>query len=127
MEVNGIEVAVAEHGLATGPVVILLRGFPELGYSWRHQVENLAAAGQSSHHHRPAGRAAKRRRMPLPLDDRSDSLAFRALQVGGEGRQVMRSSMKARVGGSVVALGLLSSCGGGSRVAVDARGEQHDG
>jgi len=43
--VNGIELAVAEHGPADGPVVVLLHGFPELGFSWRHQVEPLAAAG----------------------------------------------------------------------------------
>jgi pimeloyl-ACP methyl ester carboxylesterase len=45
VEINGIELAVAEHGPADGPVVVLLHGFPELGYSWRHQVEPLAAAG----------------------------------------------------------------------------------
>lgn len=28
-----------------GPVVLLLHGFPELAYSWRHQVAPLAAAG----------------------------------------------------------------------------------
>jgi pimeloyl-ACP methyl ester carboxylesterase len=42
---NGVELAVAEHGPADGPLVILLHGFPELGYSWRHQVEPLARAG----------------------------------------------------------------------------------
>jgi pimeloyl-ACP methyl ester carboxylesterase len=45
VEINGIELAVAEHGPADGPVVVLLHGFPELGFSWRHQVEPLAAAG----------------------------------------------------------------------------------
>jgi pimeloyl-ACP methyl ester carboxylesterase len=43
--VNGIELAVAEHGPPHGPVVVLLHGFPELGFSWRHQVGPLAAAG----------------------------------------------------------------------------------
>jgi len=43
--VNGIELAVAQAGPADGPVVILLHGFPELGYSWRHQIEPLSAAG----------------------------------------------------------------------------------
>jgi len=28
-----------------GPLVVLCHGFPELGYSWRHQVEALAEAG----------------------------------------------------------------------------------
>ncbi len=45
MQVNGIELAVAEYGPAAGPVVVLLHGFPELGFSWRHQVRPLAAAG----------------------------------------------------------------------------------
>ena len=45
MRVNGIQLAVAEYGPADGPVVVLLHGFPELGFSWRHQVEPLAAAG----------------------------------------------------------------------------------
>ena len=43
--INGIELAVAEHGPDDGPVVVLLHGFPELGFSWRHQVAPLAAAG----------------------------------------------------------------------------------
>jgi pimeloyl-ACP methyl ester carboxylesterase len=34
---------VAEKG--TGPVVILCHGFPESWYSWRHQIDALAAAG----------------------------------------------------------------------------------
>jgi pimeloyl-ACP methyl ester carboxylesterase len=45
MHVNGIELAVAEHGPPGGRVVVLLHGFPELGYSWRHQVGPLADAG----------------------------------------------------------------------------------
>ena len=45
MQVNGIELAVVEHGPSDGPLVILLHGFPELGYSWRHQVAPLAGAG----------------------------------------------------------------------------------
>ncbi|ANO52277.1 alpha/beta fold hydrolase [Woeseia oceani] len=40
---NGIELAVHEAG--TGPAVLLLHGFPELAYSWRHQLPALAAAG----------------------------------------------------------------------------------
>jgi pimeloyl-ACP methyl ester carboxylesterase len=45
VQVNGIQLAVAEYGPADGPVVVLLHGFPELGFSWRHQVGPLAAAG----------------------------------------------------------------------------------
>lgn len=40
---NGIRMAVHEQG--QGPVVILLHGFPELAFSWRHQLPAVAAAG----------------------------------------------------------------------------------
>lgn len=41
--VNGIELVVHEAG--AGPAVVLLHGFPELAYSWRHQVAALVDAG----------------------------------------------------------------------------------
>lgn len=40
---NGIELAVTEAG--EGFPVVLCHGFPELGYSWRHQLPALADAG----------------------------------------------------------------------------------
>lgn len=40
---NGIDLHVAESG--AGPPVVFLHGFPELWYSWRHQLEALADAG----------------------------------------------------------------------------------
>ncbi len=40
---GGIELSVAESG--EGPLVVLCHGFPELAYSWRHQVPALVAAG----------------------------------------------------------------------------------
>jgi pimeloyl-ACP methyl ester carboxylesterase len=40
---NGIELAV--HELGEGPAVLLLHGFPELAYSWRHQIGPIADAG----------------------------------------------------------------------------------
>jgi pimeloyl-ACP methyl ester carboxylesterase len=40
---NGIELHVAECG--AGPLVLLCHGWPELWYSWRHQLTALAAAG----------------------------------------------------------------------------------
>jgi pimeloyl-ACP methyl ester carboxylesterase len=43
LRVNGIELHVTEHG--EGPLVVLCHGFPELGFSWRHQVFALAEAG----------------------------------------------------------------------------------
>ncbi|KAJ0976287.1 hypothetical protein J5N97_018252 [Dioscorea zingiberensis] len=44
VEVNGIGMHVAEKGEG-GPVVLMLHGFPELWYSWRHQIIGLAAKG----------------------------------------------------------------------------------
>ncbi len=43
VDTNGITLHVAEAG--EGPPVILLHGFPEGWYSWRHQLPALAAAG----------------------------------------------------------------------------------
>ncbi|HEX3511291.1 MAG TPA: alpha/beta hydrolase [Solirubrobacteraceae bacterium] len=43
MSANGIELEVTEEG--SGPAVVLCHGFPELAYSWRHQIPALAAAG----------------------------------------------------------------------------------
>jgi pimeloyl-ACP methyl ester carboxylesterase len=40
---NGIDMHVMEAG--EGPLVVLCHGFPELGYSWRHQLPALAEAG----------------------------------------------------------------------------------
>lgn len=43
VEVNGVRLHIAEQG--QGPLVLLLHGFPESWYSWRHQFAPLAAAG----------------------------------------------------------------------------------
>lgn len=43
--VNGIRLRVVEAGPADGPVIVLLHGFPEFSYSWRHQIPFLAEAG----------------------------------------------------------------------------------
>jgi pimeloyl-ACP methyl ester carboxylesterase len=43
LAVNGIDLHVAETGV--GAPVVLLHGFPELWYSWRHQLTALADAG----------------------------------------------------------------------------------
>src|SRR5690348_12552136 len=43
IETNSIRMHIAEQG--TGPLVVLLHGFPESWYSWRHQLGALAAAG----------------------------------------------------------------------------------
>nr|CAD1816955.1 unnamed protein product [Ananas comosus var. bracteatus] len=47
VEINGIAMHVAEKGGddAAAAAVLLLHGFPELWYSWRHQIVGLAARG----------------------------------------------------------------------------------
>jgi pimeloyl-ACP methyl ester carboxylesterase len=40
---NGIEIFLLEQG--EGPLVVLCHGWPELSYSWRHQIPAIAAAG----------------------------------------------------------------------------------
>jgi len=40
---NGIELNIAEQG--EGPLVLMLHGFPESWYSWRHQIPAVASAG----------------------------------------------------------------------------------
>src|ERR1022692_1818835 len=43
LDARGLRMHIAEAG--TGPLVLLLHGFPECWYSWRHQLSALAAAG----------------------------------------------------------------------------------
>ena len=43
IECNGIRINIAEQG--EGPLVLLVHGFPESWFSWRHQIGALAAAG----------------------------------------------------------------------------------
>ncbi|KAF2298374.1 hypothetical protein GH714_023358 [Hevea brasiliensis] len=40
---NGINMHIASIG--TGPVILFLHGFPELWYSWRHQLLSLSSLG----------------------------------------------------------------------------------
>lgn len=42
---NGIALHAVAAGPRDGPLAILLHGFPEFWYGWRHQIEPLAAAG----------------------------------------------------------------------------------
>ena len=43
IETNGISLNIAEQG--EGPLILMLHGFPESWYSWRHQFSALAEAG----------------------------------------------------------------------------------
>lgn len=45
VKTNGIDMAVYEEGPKDGVPVVLCHGFPELAYSWRHQLPALAKAG----------------------------------------------------------------------------------
>lgn len=43
VQVNGIKMHIVEQG--RGPLVVLIHGFPELSYNWRHVMPALVAAG----------------------------------------------------------------------------------
>jgi pimeloyl-ACP methyl ester carboxylesterase len=45
VDTNGVQLRVIEAGDPGAPVVVLTHGFPELAYSWRHQIPVLAEAG----------------------------------------------------------------------------------
>jgi epoxide hydrolase A/B len=45
VDTNGVTLRLTEAGDRGAPVVILAHGFPELAFSWRHQIPVLAAAG----------------------------------------------------------------------------------
>lgn len=45
IKTNGLTLHTVMAGPASGPVVILLHGFPEFWYGWRSQIPALAAAG----------------------------------------------------------------------------------
>jgi pimeloyl-ACP methyl ester carboxylesterase len=45
LRTNGITLHVAAAGPPDRPLVVLLHGFPEFWYGWRHQIAPLAAAG----------------------------------------------------------------------------------
>ncbi|MDG4665275.1 alpha/beta hydrolase [Mycobacterium sp. 236(2023)] len=45
VDTNGVTLRVTEAGEPGAPVVVLCHGFPELAFTWRHQVRALAEAG----------------------------------------------------------------------------------
>jgi epoxide hydrolase A/B len=45
IDTNGVQLRTVEAGERSAPLVVLAHGFPELAYSWRHQIPALAAAG----------------------------------------------------------------------------------
>ncbi|GGN92706.1 alpha/beta fold hydrolase [Haloarcula pellucida] len=67
VETNGVELHAVIAGPADGELVVLLHGFPEFWYAWRHQIPALAAAGYRvvapdmrgyNHSEKPGGVAA---------------------------------------------------------------------
>ena len=62
---DGVDLHVTEAG--TGPPVVFAHGFPELAYSWRHQLPALAAAG--FHAIAPDQRGYGRSSRPDDVDD----------------------------------------------------------
>ena len=46
IETNGIKVRAAVEG--TGPLVVMVHGWPESWYSWRHQMGPIAEAGYTA-------------------------------------------------------------------------------
>jgi pimeloyl-ACP methyl ester carboxylesterase len=44
-EIRGLRLHAVEAGPEEGPLVVLLHGFPEFWYGWRHQIAPLAGAG----------------------------------------------------------------------------------
>jgi pimeloyl-ACP methyl ester carboxylesterase len=45
IDANGVRLSVYEAGEPSAPAVVFSHGFPELAFSWRHQIPTLAAAG----------------------------------------------------------------------------------
>jgi pimeloyl-ACP methyl ester carboxylesterase len=67
VQTNGLEMHIAEAGDPGGRPVILCHGFPELWYSWRHQLPVLAEAGY--HVIAPDQRGYGRTTRPDAIDD----------------------------------------------------------
>jgi len=45
VDTNGLKMAVYEQGPKNGVPVVMCHGFPEIAYSWRHQIPAIAKAG----------------------------------------------------------------------------------
>lgn len=45
LDCQGVKLHITQAGPETGPLIIMLHGFPEYWYSWRHQIECLAEQG----------------------------------------------------------------------------------
>src|SRR5438128_896194 len=45
VQINGITLHTVQAGSETGSLIVLLHGFPEFWYGWRHQIDFLVDAG----------------------------------------------------------------------------------
>lgn len=45
LKINGINMHIAEKGEETAPIILFIHGFPELWYTWRHQIMGLSSLG----------------------------------------------------------------------------------
>lgn len=66
VDTNGVRLRVLEAGEPGAPLVVLAHGFPELGFSWRHQMPVLAEAGY--HVLAPDQRGYGRSSAPVDVD-----------------------------------------------------------
>lgn len=66
VDTNGVRLRVLEAGEPSAPLVVLAHGFPELGFSWRHQLPALAEAGY--HVLAPDQRGYGQSSKPEPVD-----------------------------------------------------------
>jgi pimeloyl-ACP methyl ester carboxylesterase len=88
MKTNGVELDVLESGPEDGPLVVLSHGFPELAWSWRHQLKALGDAGW--HAIAPDQRGYGRSSKPAEVDQYStehlgNDLLGLVDQISGEG------------------------------------------
>jgi pimeloyl-ACP methyl ester carboxylesterase len=84
---NGLSFHVALAGPEQGPLVLLLHGFPEFWYGWRHQADALAGAGYrvAMPDQRGYGDSDKPRGVRhYALDILADDVAAMALALGAE-------------------------------------------
>jgi pimeloyl-ACP methyl ester carboxylesterase len=70
MHVNGLSLRVVDEG--SGTPVLLLHGFPDSSYLWRHQIRALAGAGEGAGHW-----------IPVDAPDRLNQLLLEFLTAGG--------------------------------------------
>ena len=120
LRTNGVTLHAMAGGPEDGPLVILLHGFPEFWYGWRHQIPALAAAGlrvlvpdQRGYNlsDKPKGRAAYH--LDLLADDvlgLADALGRgRFAVVGHDWGGIVAWHLAARAGGRVERAAILNA------------------